>query len=975
MADELRASLEITSTVDEASLRAAKAKVERTFDDVGANVRVNRAGKAYDPSTGRWLKSGTVGSPRNNFAVDALINGNAGAADRNTANLPVTPDEWRNYKPNDSAMRAALLAQRREQELLSRGWEAELSKMNAAPAAEEARQQKAAAAIVAGYERDQKVREREAAKAAKAAQALAKKNAQELTKAEAQAATEAQRRMSGVAGVVNKVVAPTGAVSGLNSVAMALGGVGIAAMGVSAGIGAVVGLGRAVWDLGNTGEAMIQTEKRLASFAGGADNAARTAQYLKQASLGSIDSMTGMTLAAQLLSMEIAKTPQEVGKVAEAAMMLGSPMRDAEDKIKDFTMLLANNSIRRLDQFGISVSAVRARIKELRAENSDMTREEAFQAATMEIAAQKVDQLKDSGVEAATAYQQLTGAFESWKQSIGKDAAGPVASVQRWLANAFNGGATDNGLKSSNSTEQAIAAEKKIVELRAERAKYPENVTGDTQYYLNYLDSQITKLQQIIDLQRQTAGAQTYGQTIGATMGRSDDNSGFDAYQRAALSNMKGDADTVMMYVKTRSKEVVDEIAGMSSEIRLPDKLMKSATFSEATSVLDKKAKELGVTLNDLTRVGGGKWATETAVETLKSAFGLTEDQARKMFSFIQSEAAKGAVMTVDVIYKMGQTGATMPSGRAPTLNPRDELRMDRKEEAKTPTTEAWNAYLDTLQDLRDAEQKTAEENARIAKQAASEFRSQVKAAAGELRGKVESALKGGLDVTMADTTAAKAGLYKDKPMENARRLNAIAEKGHGVLRDREKENWTEILQIPPEILAANDDVLKAWAAKTSEDVQNYLRPDLINWDAFANEFQQQGMDAQTKESTITKGVQVLSDKGLLKGMKFGDAKDKVAEMMGFKPEGTDYSNQIIANLEKGLGTMTPSITIGQAMTTDFMKNANVFVTAGDTAGKMLADAISQALVKNMGAIRTQIAAIIAPEVVKILPKGTGAAK
>ena len=47
----------------------------------------------------------------------------------------------------------------------------------------------------------------------------------------------------------------------------------------------------------------------------------------------------------------IAKTPEDVGNIAKIATMLGSPMRDASDKIQDFTMLLANNSIRRLDQF------------------------------------------------------------------------------------------------------------------------------------------------------------------------------------------------------------------------------------------------------------------------------------------------------------------------------------------------------------------------------------------------------------------------------------------------------------------------------------------------------------------------------------------------------------------------------------------------------------------------------------------------
>ena len=123
----------------------------------------------------------------------------------------------------------------------------------------------------------------------------------------------------------------------------------------------------------------------------------------------------------------------------------------------------------------------------------------------------------------------------------------------------------------------------------------------------------------------------------------------------------------------------------------------------------------------------------------------------------------------------------------------------------------------------------------------------------------------------------------EDAALESARRLNAIAERGREELAKH--ADWAGALKIPPDILAGSEEGLKAWAAKTSEDVQNLTRPDLINWDAFLANWDQGLLDEAAKSRTMDQALDMLVKCGRVGPEAKAAAKKKIEEMFGAGPE------------------------------------------------------------------------------------------
>jgi hypothetical protein len=82
--------------------------------------------------------------------------------------------------------------------------------------------------------------------------------------------------------------------------------------------------------------------------------------------------------------------------------MLGDKTMGVTDRMAYFNAMLANQSIERLDTFGISSGRVRQRIEEQMAATAGLSREQAFVNAVMEIGGQKLRDVEAQGVSAAT---------------------------------------------------------------------------------------------------------------------------------------------------------------------------------------------------------------------------------------------------------------------------------------------------------------------------------------------------------------------------------------------------------------------------------------------------------------------------------------------------------------------------------------------------------------------------------------------
>lgn len=167
-------------------------------------------------------------------------------------------------------------------------------------------------------------------------------------------------------------------------------------------------LGQQTIELAKTGIAIDRARTAVEAFTGSAYEAERVTRAIKDATGGAITEFDAMQNAARLLSMGLASNAEEAGKLSEIAITLGGAMgRDVKKSFEDFTLLLSNQSILRLDTFGISAGRVRERIKELQQEMPGLDRQTAFVTATLEIGAEKLETLKDAGYETSTSLERL----------------------------------------------------------------------------------------------------------------------------------------------------------------------------------------------------------------------------------------------------------------------------------------------------------------------------------------------------------------------------------------------------------------------------------------------------------------------------------------------------------------------------------------------------------------------------------------
>lgn len=199
------------------------------------------------------------------------------------------------------------------------------------------------------------------------------------------------------------------------------------------------------------------------------------------------------------------------------------------------------------------------------------------------------------------------------------------------------------------------------------------------------------------------------------------------------------------------------------------------------------------------------------------------------------------------------------------------------------------------LQGYRDIVDATKEKNKAI-EQEEQRHSYAIYNSVSELSGAIERALQSGLEVSPLDMALTAAGKYEDKALENARRLDAIAQRGFDELKAH--PDWAGLLKIPPDVLSGSEAELKAWAAQTRDDVQNLARPDLIDWDAFIDNFKRDLDREAAKELTLDIAVEKLDAAGLLKGLNKEEQKKKVAEMLGL--EQPELTIAALLEAEKG---------------------------------------------------------------------------
>ena len=117
---------------------------------------------------------------------------------------------------------------------------------------------------------------------------------------------------------------------------------------------------------------------------------------LKTTTLGQVSNTDLMAAAQGLLQGEIVSSNEELQKHFEVVSKLKKPHEDFGSALENWTLLMANQSILRLDTYGISASQVKLRMAELAKEQGSLTKEQRFNIATMEVAEKVMERLGDA---------------------------------------------------------------------------------------------------------------------------------------------------------------------------------------------------------------------------------------------------------------------------------------------------------------------------------------------------------------------------------------------------------------------------------------------------------------------------------------------------------------------------------------------------------------------------------------------------
>jgi len=220
---------------------------------------------------------------------------------------------------------------------------------------------------------------------------------------------------------------------GLSRAERSLGGFGKAATALMQGVG--LGAGKMLFDgiVGGIQKAagvlpqLMMEGAQLQSVENTFQNLAKSIgtsadamiRELRPAARGMVSDAELMQAANKFMSMGLAETTEEAAGLTEMATQLAVAMgKDATFGMESFALMLANQSIERLDEFGISSGRVRQRIDELMDATEDLTREDAFKMAVFEEGAKAMGRVGEQGDNAAGAIGRLRSSFENVRDTI-----------------------------------------------------------------------------------------------------------------------------------------------------------------------------------------------------------------------------------------------------------------------------------------------------------------------------------------------------------------------------------------------------------------------------------------------------------------------------------------------------------------------------------------------------------------------------
>lgn len=181
--------------------------------------------------------------------------------------------------------------------------------------------------------------------------------------------------------------------------------------------------------LAQLGAQSQRVEYRFEKFAATIGDSSELLAAFQKGAGGTVDKMTAMNTAALLVQQGLVTNNDEMEKTVELATRLGDQTQSATSRLEFFSQLLKNQSIRLLDNFGISSGVVRRRIKELQDATAGLTREEAFRIAVFEEGQKALDILGERVDDNAAKFERAQAKWQDARVEMGEKLAPVLASV------------------------------------------------------------------------------------------------------------------------------------------------------------------------------------------------------------------------------------------------------------------------------------------------------------------------------------------------------------------------------------------------------------------------------------------------------------------------------------------------------------------------------------------------------------------
>lgn len=212
----------------------------------------------------------------------------------------------------------------------------------------------------------------------------------------------AEKKLTGLGNTLGKV----------GKIGAALGGAAVVGIGALA-----TGIAKLAMDAAKLEPTRVTFDNLTKSIGSTADS---MLDKLRPATMGVVSDADLMQAANKLMAMGLAETEDQAASLSKMAVTLGTAMgEDATASMENFALMLANQSIPRLDSFGISSGRVRERILELMEADESLTREQAFLTATMEAGEAAMEKVGDVSGTTGVAMQQVRASFKNVTDQVG----------------------------------------------------------------------------------------------------------------------------------------------------------------------------------------------------------------------------------------------------------------------------------------------------------------------------------------------------------------------------------------------------------------------------------------------------------------------------------------------------------------------------------------------------------------------------